>query len=735
MSNTNLIFLDVDGVLNPVDGSHEHVFDSGCVQNLKLILDAVPNTRVVFSTSWRSGFTLFRLGWLWRHHGFDEDLVLGGTPELQAEVGYEVRGKEIAQWLAGRSLHLAGLELTRYAVLDDEMEHIQREVPAENLFPCEPQVGLTAAIARSVSHFLLTGTRTVSAQWPQVRRRLPVYCDCDGIQLPSEAPVLHSLGFTLKLVQHLRQEGQFIGIQLNPRLCFQVAFNTTGAGLIHAEILDSVCLTTEATRLTREQLTNALRSAYDGRDLKGALCGCVWSCPTTWPELRGMESPAFRTDTPTKEKLSMSHTETVPPAEPAAGEGRLRQLCVEGLARRYTLRARVEGRAVIIEGVEEPQRLPTFKGKASTSIRPASGLVPAPEEVAAIRVVIDRLQLELKAIEQAGLAAYFLLVAECARYGRSIGASCLAIGSCPGSLATYLLEISTVDPIRHGLLFERFWNPERINPPVIYLEFADDRLDEVIEHARKKCGSSPVAHLVTDLESDLAAELPTLGLLGLKALTVLRRTCERTRQTKSIEVPLDQLPLDDVKIYDLLKRGDTSGIFQLESGEMPALCRKLQPNCFAHISALVALYRPGLMDRIPDFIERRHGKVAVVYGHPLLECISKETYGVLIYQEQVMQAAQILAGYTLGSADLLRRAMAKRKFEEMAQHRELFVNGCMKANSIPATEANQLFDWLVEFAGYGFNKSHAAAYAMVAYQTAYLKANYPVECLSAVKAT
>jgi len=564
---------------------------------------------------------------------------------------------------------------------------------------------------------------------------LPVYCDCDGFQLPSEAPVLHSLGFTLKLVQHLRREGQFIGIQLNPRLCFQVAFNTTGAGLFHAEILDSVCLTTEATKLTREQLTNALRAAYDGRDLKGALCGCVWSCPTPWPELRGMESLAIRTDTPTKEKLSISHTETVPPAEPVAGEARLRQLCVEGLARRYTLRARAEGREVIIEGVEEPQRLPTFRGKASTGIRPARGLVPAPEEAAAIRVVIDRLQLELKAIEQAGLADYFLLVADSARYGRSIGASCLAIGSCPGSLVTYLLEISTVDPIRHGLLFERFWNPERINPPVIYLEFADDRLDEVIEHARKKCGGSPVAHIVTDLESDLAADLPTLGLLGLKALTVLRRTCERVRQTKGIEVPLDHLPLDDAKTYDLLQSGDTSGIFQLESGGMPALCRKLQVSCFEHITALVALYRPGPMDLIPDFIKRRHGKVAIVYGHPLLEGISKETYGVLIYQEQVMQAAQILAGYTLGSADLLRRAMAKRKAEELDQHRELFVKGAKERNGISASKANQLFDSLVKFSGYGFNKSHAAAYALVAYQTAYLKANYPVECLSAVKAT
>lgn len=410
----------------------------------------------------------------------------------------------------------------------------------------------------------------------------------------------------------------------------------------------------------------------------------------------------------------------------------LRQLLAEGLARRYTLRARAGGLELIIEGVTEPARLPTFQSEVGTGIRPASSPVTAPEEAAAIRVVVERLQLELKAIERAGLAAYFLLVADCARYGRSIGATCVAIGSCPGSLVTYLLEISTVDPIRHGLLFERFCNPERINPPVIYLEFADDRLDAVIEYARMKSGSRLVAGIVTDLEWDTASALPTLGLLGVKALTVLRRTCERVTQAKSIEVPIDHLPLDDGKTYDVLRRGDTSGIFQLESGEMPALCRNLCVSSFEHITALVALYRPGPMDLIPDFIKRRHGKVAVHYEHPLLECISKETYGMLIYQEQIMQAARTLAGYTLGGADLLRRAMGKRRFEEIAQHRELFVNGCMKANSIPATESNHLFDWLVEFAVYGFNKSHAIAYAMVAYQTAYLKANYPIEFLSAM---
>src|SRR6201999_3885435 len=192
------------------------------------------------------------------------------------------------------------------------------------------------------------------------------------------------------------------------------------------------------------------------------------------------------------------------------------------------------------------------------------------------------------------------------------------------------------------------------------------------------------------------------------------------------------LPLDDKKTYDLLNRAETLGVFQLESGGMRDLCKKFQISSVEHITALVALYRPGPMDLIPDFIKRRHGEVKIEYEHPLLESISKETYGILIYQEQVMQATQLLAGYPLGGADLLRRAMGKKKVEEMQKQREKFVKGCAATNKIPAAKANQIFDLLEKFAGYGFNKSHAAAYAIVAYQTAYLKANYPVEFLSAM---
>jgi len=418
-------------------------------------------------------------------------------------------------------------------------------------------------------------------------------------------------------------------------------------------------------------------------------------------------------------------------------EAELRQRLAIGLARRYTMRVRAEGAEFIIEGIEEPRRLPDCQHGVRYPGFVASGQAPGAAVDAAARCVIARVQVELKAIEQAGLAAYFLLVADSVRYGRSIGAVGLAIGSSPGSLVNYLLEISTVDPIPHGLLFERFWHPQITNLPSIWLEFADDRRDSVIQHAWKKCCSNPVAQIVTDFNSDLADDLPTLGLIGLKALTVLRRTCERVRQTKGVEVPIDQMPLDDGKTYDLLKSGETGGIFQLESDGMRDLCRKFQPANIAHIGALVTVHRaapfwPGPAGFVPDFIACRRGWMSMKYVHRSLEPVLRETYGVLIYQEQVMQAAHILAGYSLGGADLLRRAMAKAKTEELAQHRKNFVKGAQERNRIPATKANQLFDWLEHLSGYAFNKSHAIAYAMAAYQTAYLKANHSAEFLWAI---
>lgn len=532
------------------------------------------------------------------------------------------------------------------------------------------------------------------------------------------------------------------------------------------------------------------------------------------------------------------------PPEGTTREGALRQLLAEGLHTRYTLRARAEGEEFIVEGIEDPTRLPTYRPDAGAAPGPmTNGQSPRrdnPAVAAAIKDVIDRLQLELKVIEKTGFISYFLIVGDFVRHGRSVGISCVARGSAAGSIVTYLLEISNVDPIRYGLLFERFLNPERVNPPDIDIDFADDRRADVIEYVRQKYGRESVAQIITfgtmgaksvvrdvgrvmglsygecdrlakmipndlkmtlekalkqstDLKQAYDTEEATrelidtafvleditrnasvhaagvvigdqplvnllplkqdedgtivtqyamgpvgdLGLLkmdflGLKTLTVIRNTCEMVRKTRGIEVPIENLPLDDAKTYELLNNAQTLGIFQLESGGMRDLCRKFQISSVEHITALVALYRPGPMDLIPNFIERRHGRAPVEYAHPLLEGISKETYGVLIYQEQVMQATQILAGYTLGGADLLRRAMGKKKPEEMAKQRDIFVKGCAEKNQISAKDANGVFDTLEKFAGYGFNKSHAAAYAIVSYQTAYLKANYPVEFLCAM---
>ena len=543
-------------------------------------------------------------------------------------------------------------------------------------------------------------------------------------------------------------------------------------------------------------------------------------------------------------KFGQLHYPVFNPPEHFTREGYLRMQLAEGLFRRYTIHARAEGHEFIVSGIDDPSRLPTYSVVARAS-RPFDEITPTgetpvplhedPAVAAAIKVVIDRLQLELGVIEKTGFISYFLIVADFIRHGRERGISCVARGSAAGSIVTYLLEIANVDPIRYGLLFERFLNPERVNPPDIDIDFADDRRADVIEYVREKYGRDAVAQIITfgtmgaksvvrdvgrvmglsygdcdrlaklvpaELKMDLHKALKQvpelkeayeneevtrelletafiledltrnssvhaagvvigpeplvnllplkldesgtlvtqyamgpvgdLGLLkmdflGLKTLTVIRNTCEMVKNTQGITIDIDHLPLDDKKTYDLLNRAETLGVFQLESGGMRDLCKKFQISSVEHITALVALYRPGPMDLIPDFIKRRHGEVKIEYEHPLLESISKETYGILIYQEQVMQATQLLAGYTLGGADLLRRAMGKKKVEEMQKHREMFVKGCHEKNQIPKTKANQIFDLLEKFAGYGFNKSHAAAYAIVAYQTAYLKANFPVE--------
>ena len=533
------------------------------------------------------------------------------------------------------------------------------------------------------------------------------------------------------------------------------------------------------------------------------------------------------------------HYPVFSPPEHFTRDGYLRHLLADGLRKRYGVHVRAEGEEFVVEKLEDPKRLPTWNAKPAAPNEPSPALSD-PVVAAAVKAVLDRLQHELKVIEKTGFVSYFLIVGDFVRYGHEQGIACVARGSAAGSIVTYLLEISNVDPIRYGLLFERFLNPERVNPPDIDIDFADDRRADVIEYVRQKYGRDAVAQIVTfgtmgaksvlrdvgrvmslgygdcdrlakmiptDLKMTLGKALKEspdlkqayeneevtrelidtalvledlarnasvhaagvvigdqplvnllplkqdedggvvtqfamgpvgdLGLLkmdflGLKTLTVIRNACEMVKRTRGIDIPIEDLPLDDQKTYDLLNNANTLGVFQLESGGMRDLCRKFQISSVEHITALIALYRPGPMDLIPEFIKRRHGEVKIEYEHPLLEPICRETYGIMVYQEQVMQSAQALAGYTLGGADLLRRAMGKKKAEEMAKHRDIFVKGAARVNNIPAPKANQVFDLLEKFAGYGFNKSHAAAYAIVAYQTAFLKANYPVEFFCAM---
>ncbi|GAA4775730.1 DNA polymerase III subunit alpha [Stakelama sediminis] len=461
---------------------------------------------------------------------------------------------------------------------------------------------------------------------------------------------------------------------------------------------------------------------------------------------------------------------------------------------------------------------------------------------AARKSYFERLDYELGIIVQMGFPGYFLIVADFIQWAKAhdipVGPG---RGSGAGSLVAWALTITDLDPLKLGLLFERFLNPERVSMPDFDIDFCETRRGEVIRYVQEKYGRDHVAQIITfgklkaravlkdtgrvlqmsygqvdrlaklvpnlpadpwtldralNGVSELAAEykndvdvrylldlamklegLPrhssthaagvvigdrplsqlvplyrdprsdmpvtqfdmkfveTAGLvkfdfLGLKTLSVLHEAV-RLLNRRGVSVDLDTLNWDDEGVYELLKRGDTVGVFQLESEGMRRTLSAVRPTNFGDIIALVSLYRPGPMDNIPLFGARKNGREKVEYPHPLLEPILNETYGIFVYQEQVMQAAQILAGYSLGGADLLRRAMGKKKKEEMDKQRAIFIEGCAKHNNIPEAKANELFDLIDKFAGYGFNKSHAAAYALLAYQTAWLKAHYPHEFFAA----
>ncbi len=465
----------------------------------------------------------------------------------------------------------------------------------------------------------------------------------------------------------------------------------------------------------------------------------------------------------------------------------------------------------------------------------------------------DRLAFELDVIIGMGFPGYFLIVADFIKWAKArdipVGPG---RGSGAGSLVAWALTITDLDPLKLGLLFERFLNPERVSMPDFDIDFCETRRGEVIRYVQEKYGRDTVAQIITfgtmkaravlkdtgrvlqmsygqvdrlaklipnhptdpwtlertlgrgadkdgvkhvavpeflaayrqeddvrrlidmaleleglprhssthaagvvigdrpldqlvplyrDPRSDMpvtqfdmkyaeSAGLVKFDFLGLKTLSVLREA-KRLLALRGVDIDLDTLAWDDPAVYALLQRGDTVGVFQLESEGMRRTLAAVKPTAFGDIIALVSLYRPGPMDNIPLFGDRKNGRAPVEYPHPLLKDILAETYGIFVYQEQVMQAAQLLAGYSLGGADLLRRAMGKKVQAEMDAQRQTFVDGCAEHNGIPADKANELFDLIDKFAGYGFNKSHAAAYALLAYQTGWLKAHYPHEFFAA----
>ncbi len=455
----------------------------------------------------------------------------------------------------------------------------------------------------------------------------------------------------------------------------------------------------------------------------------------------------------------------------------------------------------------------------------------------------DRMEFELKIINQMGFPGYFLICSDFIKWAKDhdipVGPG---RGSGAGSVVAWALKITDLDPLEFGLLFERFLNPERVSMPDFDVDFCQDRRDEVIRYVQERYGHDHVAQIITfgklqaravvrdvgrvlqmpygqvdriaklipnnpanpmtlqealNADADLRAErnkdetqgklidialqleglyrhasthaaglvigdrpldqllplyrdprsdmpvtqfnmkyvestgLVKFDFLGLKTMTVVQKGLQLVNDKLGTDTELLDIPLDDEKSYELMARGDTVGVFQLESAGMRDTLKKVKPDRFEDIIALVSLYRPGPMDNIPLYVDVKEERKAPDYMHPILQPFLEETYGIMIYQEQVMQAAQELAGYTLGGADLLRRAMGKKIKEEMDSQRKMFVDGAAEHHDVPEKQSSEIFDQIAAFAGYGFNKSHAAAYALIAYWTAWLKANHPVEFMAA----
>ncbi len=454
----------------------------------------------------------------------------------------------------------------------------------------------------------------------------------------------------------------------------------------------------------------------------------------------------------------------------------------------------------------------------------------------------QRLEHELNVINRMGYAGYFLIVQDFINAAKRMGVRVgPGRGSAAGSLVSYALGITDVDPLQYDLLFERFLNPDRVSMPDIDVDFADDKRDLVIKYVKDKYGENSVAQIITFgtlstravlkdvgrvlgvplsviepitkqipvvlgkvtpleeaietvpelkaiqesgdekiklmIDSALVLEgmnrnasthaagiviapgdisdyvpmfktpqtelmtqynmkdleeagLLKMDFLGLRTLTVIENALKMIEQNHGVVVDPDRIPPDDQKTLDLFSKGQTVALFQFESSGMTDYLRKLRPSSIHDLVAMNALYRPGPMENIPDFIDRKHGRKKIEYLHPKLEPILKETYGVIVYQEQVMKIASEIAGLSLAQADLLRRAMGKKDKELMAKQKKEFIEGAVK-NNVDKKSAGEIFDLIEKFASYGFNKSHSVAYSVLAYQTAYLKAHYPAEYMAA----
>src|SRR3972149_5867477 len=341
----------------------------------------------------------------------------------------------------------------------------------------------------------------------------------------------------------------------------------------------------------------------------------------------------------------------------------------------------------------------------------------------------DRLEKELKVIKGMGFPGYFLIVMDFIDYakGRDIPVG-PGRGSAAGSLVAYSLGITNLDPIKYNLLFERFLNPDRISLPDIDIDFCFEKRDEVIRYVTEKYGPDNVTQIITFGQMKARAcirDVEKIGLvkfdfLGLKTLTVVDRTLSLVKENKGVDLDMDALPQDDRKTFELVASGNTNGILQLESSGMKELLKKLKPSTFEDMIAAVALYRPGPLQSgmVDDFIKRKNKEVDARHDLPQLRDILDNTYGVIVYQEQVMEISKVLAGFTPGDADILRKAMGKKLPEEMVIQRTKFLDGSKK-NKVEQKKAEKIFDLMAKFAGYGFNKSHRAPYGLIAFHTAY----------------